>query len=220
MATLKFDGRKTVGAFAKQFEDQFDATLKVYKDSKGHVADKNDSMASVQVYNAPTTGDLTFRADISVDAFCKKVEQEFGYVVIVFRKDGRVSVPGEFPLSKLELIPYQASKSTMDQLVQELAHNVEKANLSQVTGELNAKRRDIKDKKQKKDIEEVIQFLDELEDGKKDKDYIDTVRKIVHKYGVLEVLSLIGAILSGNIIAIGTNSAAILEKIYDALKKK
>ncbi len=108
----------------------------------------------------------------------------------------------------------------MDQLVQELAHNVEKANLSQVTGELNAKRRDIKDKKQKKDIEEVIQFLDELEDGKKDKDYIDTVRKIVHKYGVLEVLSLIGAILSGNIIAIGTNSAAILEKIYDALKKK
>ena len=218
MAVLKFDGRMTVEVFVEKFEEQFDAVLKVYEDTKGHVADPRERMGNVQVFKAPTVGDLTFRSDITVGSFCERVEREFGYIVKVFRRDGRVSVPENIPLAKLELIGYQSPRNKMEEIALNLANKIEKDNLTRVADELAEKSRKVQDREQKKNIDTTVAFLDDLEESKKSRNYVDRVQHIIEKYGIKNLLLLIGAIISGNWLGVGVAAYTELETIYKIIE--
>ena len=191
MAELRIDGRMTVAAFVEQFENQFAAVLKVYKDNKGHLAEDNARLANVQVLRAPTVGDFSFRSDISVGSFCNRLYEEFGLLVSVCRRDGRVAIRENIALSDLERIPYQASKKEMEQF--EVAF---KEALSS----------------DRKDLEDIVTLLDELEESKH-RGGLDKVASVCEKYPISEIGGILSSIVSGNILALGMETLLTLMKL-------
>ncbi len=212
MAELRIDGRMTVAAFVEQFENQFAAVLKVYKDNKGHLAEDSARLANVQVLRAPTVGDFSFRSDISVGSFCNRLYEEFGLLVSVCRRDGRVAIRENIALSDLERIPYQASKKEMEQFARYMAKETEDLDLKSIADELYEKGKRVRNSNDRKDLENIVVLLDEL-DKSKQTGRLDKVVSLCEKYPISELGGIISTIVSGNYLALGMETLRTLMKL-------
>lgn len=212
MAELRIDGRMTVAAFVEQFENQFAAVLKVYKDNKGHLAEDNARLANVQVLRAPTVGDFSFRSDISVGSFCNRLYEEFGLLVSVCRRDGRVAIRENIALSDLERIPYQASKKEMEQFARYMAKEIQDLDLKSAADELYEKGKKVRNSNDRKDLEDIVTLLDELEESKH-RGGLDKVASVCEKYPISEIGGILSSIVSGNILALGMETLLTLMKL-------
>ena len=212
MAELRIDGRMTVAAFVEQFENQFAAVLKVYKDNKGHLAEDNARLANVQVLRAPTVGVFSFRSDISVGSFCDRLYEEFGLLVSVCRRDGRVAIRENIALSDLERIPYQASKREMEQFARYMAKEIEDLDLKSAADELYEKGKRVRNSNGRKDIEDAVAFIDELNESKQS-GRLDKVASVCDKYPIPEIGGIISSIVSGNFLGLGVETLRTLVKL-------
>lgn len=212
MAELRIDGRMTVAAFIEQFENQFAGVLKVYKDNKGHLAEDSARLANVQVLRAPTVGDFSFRSDISVGSFCNRLYEEFGLLVSVCRRDGRVAIRDNIALSDLERIPYQASKKEMEQFARYMAKEIEDLDLKSAADELYDKGKRVRNSNDRKDIEDIVTLIDELEESKH-RGGLDKVASVCKKYPIPEIGGIISSIVSGNFLALGGETLRTLMKL-------
>lgn len=212
MAELRIDGRMTVAAFVEQFENQFAAVLKVYKDNKGHLAEDNARLANVQVLRAPTVGDFSFRSDISVSSFCNRLYEEFGLLVSVCRRDGRVAIRENIALSDLERIPYQASKKEMEQFARYMAKEIQDLDLKSAADELYEKGKKVRNSNDRKDLEDIVTLLDELEESKH-RGGLDKVASVCEKYPISEIGGILSSIVSGNFLALGMETLLTLMKL-------
>lgn len=212
MAELRIDGRMTVATFVEQFENQFAAVLKVYKDNKGHLAEDNARLANVQVLRAPTVGDFSFRSDISVGSFCNRLYEEFGLLVSVCRRDGRVAIRENIALSDLERIPYQASKKEMEQFARYMAKEIQDLDLKSATDELYEKGKKVRNSNDRKDLEDIVTLLDELEESKH-RGGLDKVASVCEKYPISEIGGILSSIVSGNFLALGMETLLTLMKL-------
>ena len=216
MAELRIDGRMTVAAFVEQFENQFAAVLKVYKDNKGHLAEDNARLANVQVLRAPTVGVFSFRSDISVGSFCDRLYEEFGLLVSVCRRDGRVAIRENIALSDLERIPYQASKREMEQFARYMAKEIEDLDLKSAADELYEKGTRVRNSNGRKDIEDAVAFIDELNESKQS-GRLDKVASVCDKYPIPEIGGIISSIASGNFLSLGVETLRTLVKLAKLL---
>ncbi|MBR3572247.1 MAG: hypothetical protein IKN99_03250 [Bacteroidales bacterium] len=214
MAELRIDGRMTVAAFVEQFENKFAAVLKVYKDNKGHLAEDSARLANVQVLRAPTVGDFSFRSDISVGSFCNRLYEEFGLLVSVCRRDGRVAIRDNVALSDLERIPYKASKKEMEQYARYMAKEIQDLDLKSAADELCEKGKKVRNSNDRKDLEDIVTFLDELEESKH-RGGLDKVASVCKKYPIPEIGGIISSIVSGNFLALGVETLRTLIKLTE-----
>lgn len=212
MAELRIDGRMTVAAFVEQFENKFAAVLKVYKDNKGHLAEDSARLANVQVLRAPTVGDFSFRSDISVGSFCNRLYEEFGLLVSVCRRDGRVAIRDNIALSDLERIPYQASKKEMEQFARYMAKETEDLDLKSTADELYEKVKRVRNSNDRKDLENIVVLLDEL-DKSKQTGRLDKVVSLCEKYPITELGGILASIVSGNYVGLGVETMKTITKL-------
>ena len=212
MAELRIDGRMTVAAFIEQFENQFAGVLKVYKDNKGHLAEDSARLANVQVLRAPTVGDFSFRSDISVGSFCNRLYEEFGLLVSVCRRDGRVAIRDNIALSDLERIPYQASKKEMEQFARYMAKETEDLDLKSTADELYEKVKRVRNSNDRKDLENIVVLLDEL-DKSKQTGRLDKVVSLCEKYPITELGGILASIVSGNYVGLGVETMKTITKL-------
>ena len=212
MAELRIDGRMTVAAFVEQFENKFAAVLKVYKDNKGHLAEDSARLANVQVLRAPTVGDFSFRSDISVGSFCNRLYEEFGLLVSVCRRDGRVAIRDNIALSDLERIPYQASKKEMEQFDRYMAKETEDLDLKSTADELYEKVKRVRNSNDRKDLENIVVLLDEL-DKSKQTGRLDKVVSLCEKYPITELGGILASIVSGNYVGLGVETMKTITKL-------
>jgi len=212
MAELRIDGRMTVAAFIEQFENQFAGVLKVYKDNKGHLAEDSARLANVQVLRAPTVGDFSFRSDISVGSFCNRLYEEFGLLVSVCRRDGRVAIRDNIALSDLERIPYQASKKEMEQFARYMAKETEDLDLKSTADELYEKVKRVRNSNDRKDLENIVVLLDEL-DKSKQTGRLDKVVSLCEKYPITELGGILASIVSGNYVGLGVEAMKTITKL-------
>ena len=204
----------TVAAFVEQFENKFAAVLKVYKDNKGHLAEDSARLANVQVLRAPTVGDFSFRSDISVGSFCNRLYEEFGLLVSVCRRDGRVAIRDNVALSDLERIPYKASKKEMEQYARYMAKEIQDLDLKSAADELCEKGKKVRNSNDRKDLEDIVTFLDELEESKH-RGGLDKVASVCKKYPIPEIGGIISSIVSGNFLALGVETLRTLIKLTE-----
>ena len=167
MAELRIDGRMTVAAFIEQFQSQFPGVLKVYKDRNGRLADERERLANVQMLRVPKSGSFQFRSDISVGSFRERSYDDYGLMVGVFRREGRVSMLDNIALSDMGNVPYQASKREMEKFARYLAKEIENLDLKGAADELNEKSKRVRNSNDRKDIENTVVFLDELDESKR-----------------------------------------------------
>ncbi|MBO7492583.1 MAG: hypothetical protein J6T87_00385 [Bacteroidales bacterium] len=214
MAELRIDGRMTVAAFVEQFENQFAGVLKVYKDNKGHLAEDNARLANVQVLRAPTVGVFSFRSDISVGSFCDRLYEEYGLVVKVFQRSGNGSMLDKMALSDLEKVPYKASKKEMEQYARYMAKEIQDLDLKSAADELCEKGKKVRNTNDRKDLEDIVTFLDELEESKH-RGGLDKVASVCKKYPIPEIGGIISSIVSGNFLALGVETLRTLIKLTE-----
>lgn len=214
MAELRIDGRMTVAAFVEQFENKFAAVLKVYKDNKGHLAEDSARLANVQVLRAPTVGVFSFRSDISVGSFCDRLYEEYGLVVKVFQRSGNGSMLDKIALSDLEKVPYKASKKEMEQYARYMAKEIQDLDLKSAADELCEKGKKVRNSNDRKDLEDIVSFLDELEESKH-RGGLDKVASVCKKYPIPEIGGIISSIVSGNFLALGVETLRTLIKLTE-----
>lgn len=214
MAELRIDGRMTVAAFVEQFENQFAAVLNVYKDNKGHLAEDNARLANVQVLRAPTVGVFSFRSDISVGSFCDRLYEEYGLVVKVFQRSGNGSMLDKIALSDLGKVPYKASKKEMEQYARYMAKEIQDLDLKSAADELCEKGKKVRNTNDRKDLEDIVTFLDELEESKH-RGGLDKVASVCKKYPIPEIGGIISSIVSGNFLALGVETLRTLIKLTE-----
>lgn len=212
MAELKIDGRMTVAAFIEQFESQFPCKLKVYKNRNRHPANERERLANVQMLRAPKSGFFQFRSDISVGSFCERLFEEYGLVVDVFRRDGRVTMLDNMALSDTGNVPYQASKREMEQFARYMAKEIEGLDLKSAADELCEKGKRVKNPDGRKDIEDAVAFIDELNESKQS-GRLDKVASVCDKYPISEIGGIISAIVSGNILGLTVETLRTLIKL-------
>ena len=214
MAELRIDGRMTVAAFVEQFENQFAAVLNVYKDNKGHLAEDNARLANVQVLRAPTVGVFSFRSDISVGSFCDRLYEEYGLVVKVFQRSGNGSMLDKIALSDLGKVPYKASKKEMEQYARYMAKEIQDLDLKSAADELYEKGKKVRNSNDRKDLEDIVTLLDELEESKH-RGGLDKVASVCKKYPIPEIGGIISSIVSGNFLALGVETLRTLIKLTE-----
>lgn len=212
MAELRIDGRMTVAAFIEQFESQFPCKLKVYKNRNRHPANERERLANVQMLRAPKSGFFQFRSDISVGSFCERLFEEYGLVVDVFRRDGRVTMLDNMALSDTGNVPYQASKREMEQFARYMAKEIEGLDLKSAADELCEKGKRVKNPDGRKDIEDAVAFIDELNESKQS-GRLDKVASVCDKYPISEIGGIISAIVSGNILGLTMETLRTLIKL-------
>jgi hypothetical protein len=212
MAELKIDGRMTVAAFIEQFQSQFPGVLKVYKDRNGHLADERERLANVQMLRAPKSGFFQFRSDISVGSFCERLYEEYGLMVDVFRREGRVTMLDNIALSDMGNVPYQASKREMEQFARYMAKEIEDLDLKKAADELYEKGKRVKNPDGRKDIEDAVAFIDELNESKQS-GRLDKVVSFFDKYPLPEFGGILSAIVSGNFLGLGVETLRTLVKL-------
>ncbi len=212
MAELRIDGRMTVAAFIEQFESQFPCKLKVYKDRTGHPADGRERLANVQMLRAPKSGFFQFRSDISVGSFCERLYDEYGLIVDVFRREGSVTMLDNIALSDTGNVPYKASKKEMEQFARYMAKEIEDLDLKKAADELYEKGKRVKNPDGRKDIEDAVAFIDELNESKRS-GRLDKVASVCEKYPIPEIGGIISSIVSGNFLGLGVETLRTLIKL-------
>lgn len=216
MAELRIDGRMTVAAFIEQFESQFPCKLKVYKDRNRHPADERERLANVQMLRVPKSGFFKFRSDISVGSFCERLYDEYGLIVDVFRQEGRVTLLDNIALSDTGNVPYKASKKEMEQFARYMAREVDGLNLKSAADELYEKGKRVKNSNDRKDIEDTVAFIDELNESKQS-GRLDKVASVCDKYPIPEIGGILSSIVSGNFLGLGVETLRTLIKLAKLL---
>jgi len=212
MAELRIDGRMTVAAFIEQFESQFPCKLKVYKDRNRHPADERERLANVQMLRVPKSGSFQFRSDISVGSFCERLYDEYGIIVDVFRRDGRVTMLDNMALSDTGNVPYQASKRKMEQFARYMAKEIQDLDLKSAADELYEKGKKVRNSNDRKDLEDIATLLDELEESKH-RGGLDKVASVCEKYPISEIGGILSSIVSGNFLALSVETLRTLMKL-------
>jgi len=212
MAELRIDGRMTVAAFIEQFESQFPCKLKVYKDRNRHPADERERLANVQMLRVPKSGSFQFRSDISVGSFCERLYDEYGIIVDVFRRDGRVTMLDNMALSDTGNVPYQASKREMEQFARYMAKEIQDLDLKSAADELYEKGKKVRNSNDRKDLEDIATLLDELEESKQ-RGGLDKVASVCEKYPISEIGGILSSIVSGNFLALSVETLRTLMKL-------
>jgi len=212
MAELRIDGRMTVAAFIEQFESQFPCKLKVYKDRNRHPADERERLANVQMLRVPKSGSFQFRSDISVGSFCERLYDEYGIIVDVFRRDGRVTMLDNMALSDTGNVPYQASKREMEQFARYMAKEIQDLDLKSAADELYEKGKKVRNSNDRKDLEDIATLLDELEESKH-RGGLDKVASVCEKYPISEIGGILSSIVSGNFLALSVETLRTLMKL-------
>ena len=217
---LEIDGRSTVKRLADDFQDQTGGVLKVYTDPNAHrLANEQDRLARVRVFNVPTTvGRLQLRSDITVGSFCERVSEEYGLVVRIFRPDGRVMVPEDVPLSRFGDIRYQASRKEMEYLALCIAEELENEDCESAANELERKGRDIRDKRERLDVENSVNLLDRIIDCLRKRD-LNPIVDFFEKYPITASIGMIGSIYIGNPLGLTASTINLLCKIYRLLQR-
>lgn len=202
----------TVAAFIEQFESQFPCKLKVYKDRNRHLADERERLANVQMLRVPKSGSFQFRSDISVGSFCERLYDEYGIIVDVFRRDGRVTMLDNMALSDTGNVPYQASKREMEQFARYMAKEIQDLDLKSAADELYEKGKKVRNSNDRKDLEDIATLLDELEESKH-RGGLDKVASVCEKYPISEIGGILSSIVSGNFLALSVETLRTLMKL-------
>lgn len=202
----------TVAAFIEQFESQFPCKLKVYKDRNRHPADERERLANVQMLRVPKSGSFQFRSDISVGSFCERLYDEYGIIVDVFRRDGRVTLLDNMALSDTGNVPYQASKREMEQFARYMAKETEDLDLKSIADELYEKGKRVRNSNERKDLENIVVLLDEL-DKSKQTGRLDKVVSLCEKYPITELGGILASIVSGNYVGLGVETMKTITKL-------
>jgi hypothetical protein len=97
MADFKISGRMSVQNLQKQFNENFGATLRVYKGNA--FADPKATLASIRTSDN-TGGDLTVSGNMHVGTFEREMKENFGIKVQVASSDGLSLVPNDTTLAQ------------------------------------------------------------------------------------------------------------------------
>ena len=130
----------------------------------------------------------------------------------VFRRDGRVTMLDNMALSDTGNVPYQASKREMEQFARYMAKEIEGLDLKSAADELCEKGKRVKNPDGRKDIEDAVAFIDELNESKQS-GRLDKVASVCDKYPISEIGGIISAIVSGNILGLTMETLRTLIKL-------
>ena len=97
MADFKISGRMNVQNLQKQFNENFGATLRVYKGNA--FADPKATLASIRTSDN-TSGDLTVSGNMHVGTFEREMKENFGIKVQVASSDGLSLIANDTPLAQ------------------------------------------------------------------------------------------------------------------------
>ncbi len=117
-------------------------------------------------------------------------------------------------LSDLEKVPYKASKNEMEQYARYMAKEIQDLDLKSAADELCEKGKKVRNTNDRKDLEDIVTFLDELEESKH-RGGLDKVASVCKKYPIPEIGGIISSIVSGNFLALGVETLRTLIKLTE-----
>lgn len=211
---IRLNERMLVGEFTNAFREQFDGVLKVFADKNArNVVNERDTLGRVRIEQSPLkSGAIRLPKDILVRDFCERMFYDFGYVVRVYRRDGRVRVPDDAPLYKLGEISYQASKQEMEDVVRRLAKELDNMDLNTAANELLKGSRRARSRSEEEDMLKAADLMEVLDRSNNRRDY-NSILRLFDKYPITELGGILASIVSGNYVGLGVETMKTITKL-------
>ncbi|MCR4964916.1 MAG: hypothetical protein K6A41_04595 [Bacteroidales bacterium] len=205
MGIIHIDGRMTVKQLADEFYRDFACTLRVYKNPNAtRIADDNERLGNIRIYNAPGSCDISVRPNITVGAFCERMKEEAGLVVRVASPDNWVLANENLTLSMVKTLRSQTTKKDMDEILQSVQKEIQNVDLDTTIKELQRNKSLIlKQSKEisEEDIDSLSNAMSELSESSKKGRLKETINDWLQNNKTVLVAGVAGILVAASTIA-------------------
>ena len=212
--TLHIDGRMSVANLKDDFKKFTGCSLRVYRDEKGHLADDRMHLSDVRLSRrAQAVGDLECRPNLTVGNFCKRMCDEFGIEVKVASPDDWVLADNRLTLSEVANLKAQPTRKKMDEIALGIVKEMGNEDIKTAADEVYENGKNNRNGEYKRWSKMVTDLLDAIDECKRKKTFKPLI-DLLEKYPIVELLTVIGLIISGNPLGLTAAVLALLRKLY------